>query len=535
LVFATQRWEQNDGGGLTALLTDDAVRLLRDLDVKGKDSELAEAAEAYDGHPYAVFFLGSILEQQYGGKIEDWEKVDPLRGEVGNLVDAMLEHWKEDRPLLDLVACSLGPAPVEILSDLTEWGEEKIRERLGNLSQWQLVHFDGTEVDQHAVVMRGIKKALPETERNELLGRMAKWWHGRPVPPNPVFLHEMSPLIRATEHALEAENVDYATDIFYTKHSPESLFGLPCEWLWQCGHLEEAIRLSTLLVEALSRLVDGGKLELRNDLAEAHTNRGTVYWTQGRIDDAVNDHSKALELYETLVNQESLPEHRCGLAMTYMSRGNALSDQGHLEDAVHDHDKALVLYETLVNQEGRREFRDDLARTYTNRGNAYQAQGCFDEAVGDYEKALGFFETLVNQEVRRELREVLACTVVCQANAYSMKKEWSTAGPTYQRAVAQLEEILSDGYVHTLSDFLTGVGNACIAFNDLGLEKETAGWVNNGLKWLCQEIEAGRFTEVLERWARWFFECVEEKREGLVKAGMDEELLERVKGMMKEE
>jgi len=44
----------------------------------------------------------------------------------------------------------------------------------------------------------------------------------------------------------------------------------------------------------------------------------------------------------------------------------------------------------------------------------------------------------------------------------------------------------------------------------------------------------GRLTELLEKWARRFFERLERRHESLAKAGMDEELLEQLKGMMED-
>ena len=46
-------------------------------------------------------------------------------------------------PLLELVACSLGPAPVEMLAELTARDEMSVRKSLAGLKKWQMVEFEG--------------------------------------------------------------------------------------------------------------------------------------------------------------------------------------------------------------------------------------------------------------------------------------------------------------------------------------------------------------------------------------------------------
>ena len=54
-------------------------QLLDELGVRGDPSESQRAAEAYDRHPNALFFLGRLLADQYGGDIA---RNTGLRGDV---------------------------------------------------------------------------------------------------------------------------------------------------------------------------------------------------------------------------------------------------------------------------------------------------------------------------------------------------------------------------------------------------------------------------------------------------------------------
>ncbi len=365
------------------------------------ESKTIDAA-AYGGHPFALTSLGQLLAARHGGDIAKWRELDPGRGDIATLFDKVLDHHADDTPLLEIVACSIGSAPVAMLADLGQMEEGEARERLAHLQGWQLVEFSGGDADQHALIRRRLRHRIEDAARSALLGRMARWYGAREIRPNPQTLDELRPRLRAVEHALEAGDAEYATDLFYRKPAEESHYTTG-GWLRRHGHLHESIRLNSQTAELLERLINQeGRRELRNGLAVAHNNRGVAFKNLGRLEEAIEDYDRAIAIFQELVEQDGRRELRNDLATTHNNRGNALADLGRLDEAMEDYDRAIAIYQELVEQEGRRELRNDRAKAYNNRGNALAELGRLDEAIEDYGRAVVIYQELVEQEGRRE-------------------------------------------------------------------------------------------------------------------------------------
>ena len=113
--------------------------------------------------------------------------------------------------------------------------------------------------------------------------------------------------------------------------------------------------------------------------ADAYCNRGHAKETQGDLDGAIADYSKAIEL-------------KPDFALAYIARGYVEQRQGDLQGAIADSAKAI-------------ELKPDFALAYIARGYAKQSQGDLQGAIADSTKAialkpdlaeayisLGFFE-----------------------------------------------------------------------------------------------------------------------------------------------
>jgi len=125
----------------------DAVKLLRELGVKGKKEVLRRAVDAYGCHPYAVHVLGDLIRDLYGGDGSRWEQVNPLGDtKLEGLFERIIEHRGEDLELLEHIACSVGPAPVAMLA-----------ERLGQ---------DETDIDGRVPARRTGRSAYCRAEGN---------------------------------------------------------------------------------------------------------------------------------------------------------------------------------------------------------------------------------------------------------------------------------------------------------------------------------------------------------------------------------
>jgi len=394
---------------LADLKPEEALRLLDELDVKGGDNAKREAVTAYGCHAYAVHVLGVLIRDLYGGDATQWRKVNPL-GEptVGGLFERIIETSKEDLPLLEFVACSLGSAPVEMLAELMTRDEIAVRKSLAGLKKWQMVEFDGSEAEQHTIVRQFLVARTGEDNANTRRKEIAVWWARRKMPVNPTRIDEVRPLLRAIEHLVLAKDVSMAISVFLMKPSPESHYNTDA-WLGMFGYLDEDVRINGLLIDAYMDSVSSEvHCGLRDGLAKCCGNRGVALRAQGHLSEAIADYGRAIEIMEDLVEREGRHELRNDLASYYNNRANALRDQGHLSEAIVDYGQAIEIRKDLVEGERRRELRNDLAICYNNRGTVLADQGYLREAIADYERAIEITEGLVEAEGRREFRSDLA-------------------------------------------------------------------------------------------------------------------------------
>ena len=115
-------------------------------------------------------------------------------------------------------------------------------------------------------------------------------------------------------------------------------------------------------VEACDQALRSGKL--------SHRDRAATYCNRGIIKAAMRLDQEAFEDYNVAI--EMLPE----LAEPYIGRGNIYFLTSRLDEAIADYNKAMEL---------------DLGRmhvAFLNRGMAYEAQGRLAQAETDYRKAL---------------------------------------------------------------------------------------------------------------------------------------------------
>lgn len=94
----------------------------------------------------------------------------------------------------------------------------------------------------------------------------------------------------------------------------------------------------------------------------AYNNRGQLYDSQGKFDEAVIDYTKALELTPNS-------------ATVYNNRGLAYGNQGLFDKSINDLTKAI-------------EINPKYAEAFINRGNSFNDIGLFDKAISDYTKAI---------------------------------------------------------------------------------------------------------------------------------------------------
>jgi protein O-GlcNAc transferase len=137
-------------------------------------------------------------------------------------------------------------------------------------------------------------------------------------------------------------------------------------------------------------------LHLKEDAPETHNNLGVVLKNLERLDEAVAAYRRAVELK---------PDY----AEAHTNLGNALREQGKLEEAIACHERALELrpdFAEALNNLGNalkdhahlpqaiacfqraQEIAPDLAETPHGLGSVYKEQGKFDEAVACFRRAV---------------------------------------------------------------------------------------------------------------------------------------------------
>jgi len=226
--------------------------LLEGLGVKGDKEIMREAAGAYGNHPYAVHVLGVLIRDLYDGDVSSWEEVRPLEEkkkglDVGVLFERIIEHRKEDLELLEVVACSAGPAPVEMLVELLGQDEVSVRRSLAELARWQMAEFKGEEAEQHSLVRRFLTERIGEEGTKGTRRQIASWWAEREVPARPIRIDEIRPLLKVVEHLIAAREPEAAAGILYSKWSEESYYILT-QWLDRFGYMDESIRINGSII-----------------------------------------------------------------------------------------------------------------------------------------------------------------------------------------------------------------------------------------------------------------------------------------------
>jgi tetratricopeptide (TPR) repeat protein len=98
-----------------------------------------------------------------------------------------------------------------------------------------------------------------------------------------------------------------------------------------------------------------------------------------------------------MVKKEGRKDLRNYLAMWYNNRGSGLSDEGKLEEAIEDCGRAIEICEEIVKQEGRWDLAGNYARSLFNRGLANLRLKRPSIAREGFDTALGLLHEQVSQ------------------------------------------------------------------------------------------------------------------------------------------
>jgi tetratricopeptide (TPR) repeat protein len=97
--------------------------------------------------------------------------------------------------------------------------------------------------------------------------------------------------------------------------------------------------------------------------------------------------TRAIDIFERLVNVEGRRDLANDLATLYMNKAVAVGKLGDHRAAVDLYDRAIKIRDRLVNVEGRRELANGLARLYFNKAVAVGNTGDEQAAVALLDRA----------------------------------------------------------------------------------------------------------------------------------------------------
>ena len=146
----------------------------------------------------------------------------------------------------------------------------------------------------------------------------------------------------------------------------------------------------------LSTISETGSTGPKTENSTFYTQQGTSHYLQGRIDEAIADYSKAIDM-------------NAGSAVAYNNRGSAYCKKGQIDEALSDFNKAIEIiprFAAAYANRGYAFFKIDRYRKaisdldtaleldpvnadiYYIRGNAYYRTGRIDRAVSDFNMAI---------------------------------------------------------------------------------------------------------------------------------------------------
>jgi Flp pilus assembly protein TadD len=151
----------------------------------------------------------------------------------------------------------------------------------------------------------------------------------------------------------------------------------------QCGYWKNSITLFN------------HSLQATKDSALAHYNYGLALFSEGKIEQAINQYDKAIRItpnvvvyfnrglayaniskYQNAIDDFTTAIHLKPDYATYYNRANAYATIGRYQNAIDDFDKALHL-------------KPAFAEAYNNRGNIYGQHGQYKLAINDFNKVIG--------------------------------------------------------------------------------------------------------------------------------------------------
>ncbi|MFO0880678.1 MAG: protein kinase [Gemmataceae bacterium] len=185
-------------------------------------------------------------------------------------------------------------------------------------------------------------------------------------------------------------------------------------------------------------------LDYRHDLASVTHNRATLFRRSRDYAEADALLSRAIQLQQTLVDEEPTPSRRAELARFYYNRGRLDEDRGESQAALLSYRTARGLQQALIDEfPSEAVYREELAQTWMNLA---RVQGIHQP--GDAERSLQQAIELLDALLREmptspSVRQSLVLASLQLGDRLRVKRS-NEALPLYRRAVLLGESLVRD-------------------------------------------------------------------------------------------
>ncbi|CAF1471429.1 unnamed protein product [Adineta steineri] len=180
-----------------------------------------------------------------------------------------------------------------------------------------------------------------------------------------------------------------------------------------------------------------------SDLAMSYNNIGSVYYSMGDYPKAFLSHEKALA-----IRQQSLPPNHHHLGDSYNNIGSVYYRTGDYQKALSCYEKALE-----IRQQSLPSNHPDLANSYNNIGLVYYNISEYSKALASHKKALA-----IQQKSLPSDHPYLGDSYNRIGRVYYSMGNYSKALSCYKKAVAIRQQSLSSNH-HHLGDAYNNIGN----------------------------------------------------------------------------